>query len=275
MAAAARARAERFCLAARRRRGARLLRAGSVGRSSRDARRPGRGALRHRSRRPIARVSPPSVCRASSCPGPPQPVRVSPCESAPSERYVVARWWQPRSAASGSRCSRSCTSASVAWPRACSPRAPACSRGALGGDVRLDVRPGDRLARDPLGRTDLASGQTPRRDAGYVHRCPDVGHAPRAPGGALARADRRAPPRPRPRDAARRARHDGLANAAQPARADHPRDRDVLECRPVQRSSRRFDRRGAGAASALSPWCCSRPCSCLARRYHARCACGF
>ena len=52
----------------------------------------------------------------------------------------------------------------------------------LGADVRLDVRPRDRLARDPRGRPDLAQGQTPRRDAGHVHRRADVRHAARAPG---------------------------------------------------------------------------------------------
>ena len=47
-------------------------------------------------------------------------------------RCAVARWWLPRSAASRSRCSRSCTSASAALPKACSPRAPACSSPAWG-----------------------------------------------------------------------------------------------------------------------------------------------
>ena len=62
-----------------------------------------------------------------------------------------------------------------------------------------------------------------RRHAGHDDRRADVGHAARAPGRALARADRRAPPGPRARPLARRARHDRLADAAQRARAGDPR----------------------------------------------------
>ena len=43
-----------------------------------------------------------------------------------------------------------------------------------GADVRGDVHARDRLARDPRGRADLASRETPRRDAGHVHRRADV-----------------------------------------------------------------------------------------------------
>jgi len=79
-------------------------------------------------------ASPPSACQAWR--SPPVWARLSPGRrtdreviraNAPSARCVAARWWRPASAASRSRCSRSCTSASVAWPRAWSHRVRACS----------------------------------------------------------------------------------------------------------------------------------------------------
>ncbi len=69
-------------------------------------------------------------------------------------------------------------------------RAAGCRRGA---DVRGDVRARARLARDPRGRADMASRQTPRRDAGNLHRRADVCDAACASRRALARADRRPP----------------------------------------------------------------------------------
>ena len=90
------------------------------------------------------------------------------------------------------------------------------ARGGPGADVRGDVRPCDRLARDPHRGADLAAGETARRDAGHLHRraneCDPAGAARRA----VASADSRPPPRPGARDAARRARDDGLPDPDQP-----------------------------------------------------------
>ena len=86
-----------------------------------------------------------------------------------------------------------------------------------------------------------------RRDAmqgtfiGVLMSC----HAARAPGRALACADRRPPPRARARDAAGGARHDGLADAAQPARAGDPR-----RCHALQRQRPRRSRPGAARGRA-------------------------
>ena len=68
-----------------------------------------------------------------------------------------------------------------------------------GADVRGHVHARDRLARDPCRRTHVAARQTPRCDAGHVHRRADVFHHAGTLGRVLARADRRAPARPRAR----------------------------------------------------------------------------
>ena len=132
-------------------------------------------------------------------------------------------------------------------------------------DVRRHVRPRARLARDPRRRAHLAARQTPRRDAGHLHRRADVRDAARPPGRALARADRRPPPRTRARDAAGGARHDGLPDAPQPARARHPRRRHALERqrprrpqRPAAAAGRRSRRSPRCCASLLAPGCSSR-----------------
>ena len=159
---------------------------------------------------------PPSACRA--------------CEPAPAARRRAARGAaraaprRPRAQLARRRAaSRRSRSQRVgrrrAWPRRCSPPSPACSLAGARADVRGDVRARDRLARDPRRGADLAPRQTARRDAGHVHRRADVRDAARAPRRALACADRRAPARARARDAAGGARHDGLPDAAEPARA--------------------------------------------------------
>ena len=110
-------------------------------------------------------------------------------------------------------------------------------------------------------RPDLAAGQTPRRDAGHVHRRADVRHAARPPRRALAGADRRPPPGARARDAARGARHDGLPDAAEPARADDARRRHAVPSVSVldghDRGLLLARARAAGRAAAS---CCSRRC---------------
>ena len=58
-----------------------------------------------------------------------------------------------------------------------------------------------------------------RRDAGHLHRRADERDAAGAARRAVALADRRPPRRPAARDLPDRARHDRLADAAQPARA--------------------------------------------------------
>ena len=154
-----------------------------------------------------------------------------------------------------------------------------------------------RLARDPRRRPDLATRQTSRRDAGHVHRRADVGDAAGTPGRALACADRRAPSRARARDPAGRARHDGLPDAAQPARAADSRLRHAVErerarrprppaaadrARPARRAARGAARAGAdtargrlalaaraGAARRAAPACCcvcATACACFAGR---------
>ena len=139
-------------LAARRRRGARLLRAGSGRRPARHARRPPWGAPRPGARRSLAadprstlaesRGSARGRCRRGACRlcggrlgrmgRASDRGRGAQRASARCARCVVARWWLPRSAASCSRCSRSCTSASAASPKVCSPRVRDCSSPAWG-----------------------------------------------------------------------------------------------------------------------------------------------
>ncbi len=103
-------------------------------------------------------------------------------------------------------------------------------------------------------RPHLAARAAARRAAGDVHRRADVRHPAGPPGRALACADRRAPHRAPARDAAGGARHDGLADAAEPARAGAARGGDALRRRR--------------SCTATTERCCSR--ALLPRRGAAR-----
>ena len=117
-----------------------------------------------------------------------------------------------------------------------------------GSDVRVDVRARHRLARDPQGRAHAAPRSPARRATGHLHRRPDERHASRPPRRAFARADRRTPYRPCPRDVAGGAGHDGLPDAAQPARARDPRRGDVLQRQLRRQAHKRAAGRRSGSA---------------------------
>ena len=119
-----------------------------------------------------------------------------------------------------------------------------------GGDVLGDGRPRVLLARDPEGRATESADQTRRRDAGHDDRGLDVLDAAGPPRRAGARARGRAPHRPASGEPANRARHAGVADAPEPARARDPCRSDVLVGRFLQRPPERADRGRGGARSA-------------------------
>ena len=227
--------------------GARRAAAGADGRARTRARRAlrlaggrrrGGRVLRARARSiaaPAAQRRPALAVRYGLAPGrpPAEDPRRAPaaaCRSSPPSppRAPIA---EPSGRSGGWRCSRARSppgrSAALALQRVGVTRVagsllaskPGLVAAALARHVHGDVRPRDRLARDPRRRAHVARGQPPGRDAGHLHRRADVRHAARPHRRALARPDRRAAHRPRARDAAGRARHDGLPDAPEPARA--------------------------------------------------------
>ena len=252
---ARRARARRALrLAARRRRGARLLRAGAraIGAPG-DARRS-RSPCATGSRPPTcSRASPPSGCRALLARRR-RRVRRRRAASAHAASRRARRQLARRAARSPRwRCS---ASASPASPPRCSRSKPGPARGRPGADVRRDVRARDRLARDPRRRRP-PGGAAKRRDAMQgtfigVLMSATLPARLGEPSRALIVARRLGRARETLPD---RARHDRLADAAEPARARDPRRRHALERHVLDGHD--------AALLALSRWPRSPRCSSL------------
>ena len=140
----------------------------------------------------------------------------------------------------------------------------------------LDARPRRRLARDPARGAARRAAAARRLRAGDDDRRADV----RDPAGqarrAVARPDRGAAARPAARAPARRARHAGLADAAQRARAGDPRRRDVHHDRPVRRppAGARLVRAGAVRRALRGPRRARRCCARASRPARPACTAG-